>query len=189
MVIQERVYSADEFWELSRQPEYADRHLELIEGEIYPMTPAGGEHGEVTFDFSLRIGSFVKSNRLGRVTAAETGYVLFRNPDGKDTVRAPDIGFVSISRAPEPLSEQFVPFAPDLAVEVISPSDRADEVEAKVLQYLRAGVRLIWLVYPASRTIVVHSPNRIHRLTIDDTLDGGDVLPGFQVKINDIFPS
>lgn len=190
MVVQERLYTAEEFWELLKEPEYAGRHLELVEGEIREMTPAGGEHGEVTFDFGLRIGNFVKEHRLGRVTAAETGYVLWKNPDphGKDTVRAPDIGFISIERAPAPFTEKFIPIVPDLAVEVVSPNDLAGDVEDKVLDYLRYGVRQVWLLYPSSRTVVIHTPTEIRRLTVNDILEGGDVLPGFSIKVSEIFP-
>lgn len=190
MVVQERFYTAEEFWELLQEPAYAGRHLELVEGEIREMTPAGGEHGEVTFDFGLRVGNFVKQHQLGRVTAAETGYILWKNPapGGKDTVLAPDIGFVSIERAPQPFTEKFIPIVPDLAIEIVSPNDKAWEIDDKVLIYLRYGVRQVWIVYPSSRTVVIHTPTHIRRLTADDTLEGGNVLPGFSIKVSDIFP-
>lgn len=189
MVVQERFYTAEEFWELLKEPEYAGRHLELVEGEIREMTPAGGEHGEVAIAIGSILWNFVKQHRLGRVTAAETGYVLWKNPDprGKDTVRAPDVGFVSIERAPEPFAEKFIPLVPDLAVEVVSPNDLAGDVEDKVLDYLRYGVRQVWLLYPSSRTVVIHMPTQIRRLTVNDTLDGGDVLPDFSLKVSEIF--
>lgn len=188
MVIREKWVTADEFWEFIQLPENAGRRLELVEGVICEMSPAGGEHGEVIVELTLLIGNFVKQHQLGRVTAAETGYILFQNPGDRDTVRGPDVGFISKERAPQPLGERFVPVAPDLAVEVVSPWDRADEVEAKVLEYLRYDVRLVWVVYPASHTIMVHTAASIRRLTAEDTLDGGDVLPGFAVKVSEIFP-
>ncbi len=190
MVVQERFYTAEEFWELLKEPEYASRHLELVEGKIREMTPAGGEHGEVTFDFGLRIGNFVKQHGLGRVTAAETGYILWKDPDpkGKDTVLAPDIGFVSIERAPHPFTEKFVPIVPDLVIEVVSANDKAWEIDDKVLIYLRYGVRQVWVVYPSSRTVVIHTSKDIRRLTVNDTLEGGDVLPGFSIRVSEIFP-
>jgi len=188
MVIQEKFYTAEEFWEISHRPENANKRLELVEGEIREMTPAGGEHGEVTFDLGLFVGNFVKKHNLGRVTAAETGYVLFKNPKGKDTVRGPDIGFISIERAPQPFAGKFIPMPPDLAVEVVSPEDAADEVDEKVQLYLRYGVRLVWVVYPKTKAIIVHTADSMYRLSVNDTLDGGDVLPGFTLKVSEIFP-
>jgi Uma2 family endonuclease len=190
MVTQERFYTAEEFWDYCQLPENRDRHLELFEGEIREMTPAGGEHGEITFDFGLNVGNFVKQHNLGRVTAAETGYVLYKNPvpGGKDTILAPDIGFVSINRAPQPFGGKYVPMPPDLAVEVMSPNDSAEEIEEKVNLYLKYGVLMIWVLYPATKTIIIHTPASVKRLTLDDTLDGGDVLPGFKLNVGEIFP-
>jgi Uma2 family endonuclease len=189
MVIREKFYTAEEFWEIAHLPEFVDKRLELIEGEIQEMSPAGGEHGEVGGDLFGFIWNHVRQNGLGRVTAAETGYILFKDPDGKDTVRAPDVGFVSSERAPQPFTEKYIPMAPDLAVEVVSPGDSADEIETKVTQYLRYGVRMVIVVYPTTKTVLVHTPTGLKRLTIEDTLDGGDVLPGFTLKVREIFPT
>jgi len=190
MVTQERFFTAEAFWDFCQLPENRDRRLELVEGEIRELTPAGGEHGEVTGDLFGFIWNFARERGLGRVTAAETGFILYKNPDpdGKDTVRAPDVAFVSIERAPEPLPAQFVPIVPDQVVEVVSPNDRAEEIEEKISLYLKYGVRMIWVTYCVTRTIVIHTPTSIKRLTIDDTLDGDDVLPGFTLKVSDIFP-
>jgi Uma2 family endonuclease len=181
MVISERLYSADAFWELAQLPEHSGKRLELVNGEIREKVPAGGEHGEIAFDLGLLVGSYVKQHHLGRVTAAETGYILHTDAD---TVRAPDVGFVRLERAPEPFAEIFIPLAPDLAIEVVSPGDKAHEIEEKVLDYLSYGVRAVWIVYPSSRTLVIH--------TIDgmkDMLEGSDILPGFKIAVNEIFPT
>lgn len=183
-----KTYTVDEFWDYVHLPENAGRRLELVNGEIREMVPTGGEHGEVTFDFSLMIGNFVKKNKLGRITAAETGYILGIRPDGKPDVRAPDIGFVSIERAPEPFESKFIPLVPDLAVEVVSPGDEAKEIEEKVKHYLRSGVRMVWVMYPSVKSIIVRKPTEIKELSQDDELSGEDVLPGFSVKVSDIFP-
>lgn len=190
MTIRERVMTAEAFWDYCQLGENAERRLELVEGEITEMTPSGGEHGEVAGNLFGILWNYVQEHRLGRLSAAETGYVLWKNPDpdGRDTVRAPDVGFVRMERAPEPFGERFVPFAPDLAVEVVSPGDAAAEIEFKVSQYLHYGVQMVWVVYPATRAVMVHRRDRIQRLTEEETLDGEAVLPGFQVRVGEIFP-
>src|SRR6185369_10309656 len=106
--------------------------------------------------------------------------ILFKNPDpdGKDIVRAPDVGFVRADRVPEELPDRgYVPFAPDLAVEVVSPDDSADEVAQKVAEYLKYGTRLVWVLYAKSKEVKVHTPDRVVKtLKVGDVLDGGDVL-------------
>ncbi|MBN1964726.1 MAG: Uma2 family endonuclease, partial [Anaerolineae bacterium] len=134
MVVQEQLYTAEDLWERAQMT--GDARLELVRGEIITMPPAGGEHGEIAFDIGLAVGMFVKQHRLGRITTAETGYILASDPH---TVRAPDLGFISSERAPEPLPKEFIPFAPDLAVEVVSPNDTARDIHDRVIDFLRAG--------------------------------------------------
>jgi Uma2 family endonuclease len=123
------------------------------------------------------------------VTAAETGYILYKNPDpkGKDTVLAPDVGFMSKERAAAKASEGFVNGAPDLAIEVVSPSDRYSKIARKVELYLRYGTRLVLVVDADEQTIVRYSPTETKIFGINDTLDFGDVLPGFTIQVRDIF--
>lgn len=191
MAIQEKTISADEFWELCQTPEYEDLHIELIEGVIEEMAPAGGEHGVIIVKTTLRVGGFVEAGDLGYVTAAETGFVMYKRPSGKHTVLAPDIGFVAKHRALEGLPKQFVPFPPDLAVEVISPSESYTNVARKVALYLRYGTRLVWVIDPAERTVAIHTlfDGVPTSKTLDElaTLEGGDVLPGFTLPVRDIF--
>lgn len=184
---QERLYSADDFWEIAHSAENEDRHLELIEGMLHEMSPAGEEHGDVAMEFGRLIANHVKANNLGRVTAAETGYILRKQPKGKDTVLAPDVGFISRERAAERPSQKFVPFAPDLAVEVVSPSDSYTTVRRKIALYLRYGTKQVWLANPELRTVEIHTTDGIRLLSENDTLDGGDILPGFTVKVGEIF--
>jgi Uma2 family endonuclease len=191
-VVQERQsYSVEEFWELCQLPEYVGRRLELVEGELIEMSPTGGEHGETTVDLTLLVGNFVKRNKLGRLSGAETAYILYQDPDLtiKPTVRAPDLGFVRLERAPKPFGPGFIPLVPDLAVEVVSPSERANDLVSKVRDYLHYGVRLIWIVYPEKRMVEVHSKGNYRQLFMKDMLDGEDVLPGFSLKVSDIFPA
>ena len=124
--------------ELEKMPQ-TDARVELVEGEIIKMPPAGHEHGEIAGNIFAAMHAFIRKNKLGKVYAAETGFILHRNPD---TVRAPDAAFVTAERAKETEgNEGFFPGPPDLAVEVISPNDSDEDVEAKVLDYLRAGTR------------------------------------------------
>lgn len=187
MTVQEKLYSVDDFWELEQLPEYIDMRLELVEGVIVTMPPAGGEHGGVAANLLGLIWSQVTQRKLGHVTAAETGYVLFQNDAGRATVRAPDVGFTSFERMPDRLPPTFIPLPPDLAVEVVSPNDKAEDIESKINQYLRAGVRLIVFAYPSTRTVTVYAGSTILRLSGDDAIDFSPVLPGFSLRVSEIF--
>lgn len=185
--IEQRFYSAEELWEAAHRPENAGKRLQLIEGELCEMPPAGGEHGGITLDLGAMIRNHVKTHDLGYTTAAETGYILFKNADGKDTVVGPDVGFIAKQRLPGGLPKGYIPAPPDLAVEVVSPGDSADEIDQKVVLYLRSGTRLVWVCYPKTKMIVAHTTDEILRFDISDTLDGGDVLPGFKLAVRDVF--
>lgn len=195
MVTRERLYTADDLWELSQRPEYAGKRLRLIEGVLYEVSPTGWLHGDVTWILALHVGNYVLANKLGRMTGAETGFILNKDSDGKDTLMAPDIGFIQAERIPAELTEQYVPFAPDLAVEVLSPSNTDAEITVKVEAYLRYGTRLVWVVAPKEQRISVYRPTgeaneaNIRFLSIDNTLDGEDVLPGFSLPLRQLFES
>lgn len=187
MLTAEKQYTAADLWALSHEPAYADQRLELSEGDLIVMSPAGGEHGGVAGAFFAFIWTFVRQNQSGYVTAAETGYILYQNPDGRDTVRAPDVGFVTKERLPEGLPQGYIPLAPDLAVEVVSPNDDAEDVQRKVMEYLRYGTRLVWVAYPRTRSVVVHTAEKAITLDSSGTLDGGAVLPGFQLPVREVW--
>ncbi len=159
---------------------------ELVKGELRMMTPAGFEHGRVAARINLLVGQHVLQNDLGVVLAAETGFTLARNPD---TVRAPDVAFVRQDQIPpEDQHHKFAELAPDLVVEVASPSDTRASVEEKVQNYLNAGVRLIWVVYPQTKSVMEYRPEtEIRNLIPEDTLQGYDVLPGFRCKVTEFF--
>lgn len=144
------------------------------------------DHGRLASRVALRVAGYVEANDLGEVFIAETGFVLCENPP---TVRAPDVAFVSNARLPAPEdSVRFGHLAPDLAVEIVSPSNTAAEILDKVADYLDAGSRLIWIVEPAGRRVTVYrSRTEIQLLQGDDALDGYDVLPGFSVRVAEIF--
>jgi Uma2 family endonuclease len=187
MVIHERFYSAEDLWELSHSADYAGQRLELIEGMLLVMSPAGGEHGGLAVTFAVEVGGFVKANHLGYCTVAETGYLLYKNPNGRDVVLAPDFAFVAGHRLPEGLPKKYIPLAPDLAVEIVSPNDTASEIHDKVTTYLKYGTKMVWVAYPSSRTVAVHTQAGAKTLGVGDTLDGGTALPGFSLGISEIF--
>jgi Uma2 family endonuclease len=159
---------------------------ELIEGELRRMSPAGDEHGLVGMELAIPLGSHIKKNKLGKLYLAETGFLIGTNPD---TVRAPDIAFVRMERIKEtPGLKGYRLGAPDLVVEVVSPGDTVSEVEEKVSEWLEAGARMVWVVSPKLHTVTVYrSLTDIVTLTEKDTLVGGDVVPGFQIRIAEIF--
>lgn len=187
MTTQEKLYTADDLWELSHHPDYSERRLELTKGRLIDMAPAGGKHGGVALKLGRLIGNFVEDSGLGFATAAETGYILATDPATGATVRAPDVGFIVGERLPDGLPVRYIPLAPDLAVEVVSPTDTAAEVQDKVVEYLSAGVRMVWVVYPSSKTITVHLPGASRTLDENATLEGGNVLPGFSVPVRNVF--
>ena len=168
------------------QPGAPDGLYELIDGEIIEVTPTGDRPSSVTATFTYFVTGHVRVHRLGRVYSAEGGFAPF---PGHQTVRSPDVAFVRADRLP-PDSERdkFPRLAPDLAVEVISPSDPMANVLAKVEMWLEAGVRLLWLVDPRARTVSVYAPGQeTNLLTESDDLDGGDVLPGFRIPLGELF--
>jgi len=180
--------SADRFIALVDSPEYANRIVELVEGEIIEMPLPNGEHGEILAILTIKVGQYVLEGNLGRVATGDTGFILERNPGGRDTVRGMDLAFISRSKAPAPLPSAFVEFAPDLAVEVILPSNDAADIRLKIRQLLDAGTTLIWIVYPELRIVDVHTRDGASTLEAGDALSGGDVLPGFEIPVREIFP-
>ena len=158
---------------------------ELVRGELVMMSPAGGEHGRIVMNVGAPMHALVKERALGTVFGAETGFVIGRKPD---TVRAPDVAFVRLARLPAERWTGFFPGAPDLAVEVLSPEDRASEVLAKVRDWLGAGCAAVWVVDPKTRTISVYdAPGRARVLGVDEILDGGELLPGFALPVAEVF--
>ncbi|HEX6107389.1 MAG TPA: Uma2 family endonuclease [Gemmatimonadales bacterium] len=168
--------------------QYPDaKYLELVRGVPRVCEPPGGVHGMIAGRLMSRLGDYVERRRLGTVLV-EAGYVLQRGPD---TVRGPDVSFISAARLPpERIPEAFIPGAPDLAVEILSPSSRWAEVEEKLADYFAAGARLVWVVDPAARRVIVRHPDRPARVVAaGDTLDGEDVVPGFAVPVAELFPA
>jgi len=177
-----RLMTADEFLAM---PLDGMRH-ELVRGEVTTMSLPGGQHGEVASEALLLLGVHVKTHGLGKTYAAETGFIVRRDPD---TVRGADVAFVRRERRAQITApEKYVPFAPDLAIEVASPNDRPAEIAEKTRDWLEAGTRLVWNVDPRSRTATVHRPGQdTVVLAEDDALDGAEVVPGFRCRVKDLF--
>ena len=158
---------------------------ELVYGEIVFMAPASAEHGGVAAELLYRIKAYVDEKRLGKVFAAETGFTIARNPD---LTLAPDVAFVQTSRLPPQKVSGFYDGPPDLAVEVLSPSDRPSAVTAKIIRWLDAGAVSVWIVDPSKRSVDVHSAKvALSKFGINDVLADEPTLPGFFLKIRDVF--
>lgn len=147
--------------------------------------PPGAEHGGIAIGIGARLWSFIREHRLGRVVN-DSGFILSEDPP---TVRVPDVAFIAAVRIPsEGLPTRYFPGPPDLAVEIVSPSNTLVEVQARISDYLAAGTRLIWVVEPRSRTITTYrSDQEIRLLREDGELDGGDVVPGFRMGVKEVF--
>jgi Uma2 family endonuclease len=157
---------------------------ELRAGELHKRMPAGEEHGLTSMAFGWRLAQFVGEHDLGRVYAAETGFKLAVNPD---TVLAPDVAFVRKGKLTQ-VQKGFSNVVPDLAVEVVSPSDVYTEVEDKVKEWLEFGVTVVVVVNPRQRTVKVHrSLKDVVVLTEQDVLKLEDILPGWELDIKAIF--
>jgi Uma2 family endonuclease len=158
---------------------------ELVRGELIMMSPAEWNHGRIASRLDSRLRSYVEAQGLGEVAAAETGFLLSRNPD---TVRAPDVAFVRRDRLGMAPAQGFFPVAPDLALEVLSPDDTAGAFMEKVQQWLEAGCAHVWVVNPKNQTITVYQ--RDGRMTVyreRDEVDGGELLPGFRLRVASVF--
>jgi Uma2 family endonuclease len=159
------------------------KRTELVKGVLVVRELPGYRHGLVIMDLATRLDTHVRAAALGRVLP-EVGFKLATDPD---TVRGPDIAFVSKARLPDPQAAGYPAGAPDLVVEVLSPGDRAGEVLAKVADWLSAGARLIWVIDPARRIARVYRLDGTEQiLTASDALDGEDVVPGFTCPLGEI---
>ena len=175
-----RLITADELFN-SPDP----RRYELVRGVPRVSEPPGGVHGRLAIKLGARLDEHVTRLGLGTVLV-EAGYVLKREPD---TVRGPDVSFVSAARLPpDRIPEQFISGPPDLAIEILSPGDHWAEIEEKVADYLAGGARWVWLVDPRERRLIVRYPDRPSRVLADsDIFDGEDVVPGFTLDLAELF--
>lgn len=180
--VAERLMTADELLTLDM-----DDHIkvELAQGVLVTMPPAAMKHSRLSSLLLALIFNFDRDHNLGGwVTGEQGGYLLSTNTD---TVRAPDVGYICKARISLYDEGTYFPAAPDLAVEIVS-GESASELQEKIDEYFAHGARLVWALFPKTRTIHVYtSATNIHILKAGDTLDVGDVLPGFSVPVSDIF--
>ena len=184
MTTQTRLMTAEE---LFKMPDDGYHRYELVRGELRTMAPPGTYHGKSATRVGMHLGNFVNENDLGEVYIAEVGFLIGSNPDH---VRAPDVAFVRREREDE-VGEMhgYFPGPPDLAIEVISPNDIYREVNEKVQDWLDAGTRMVIVINPRRREVRVHAPLAdTVILTPGDTLDGGDVVPGWTIPVSRVFP-
>jgi Uma2 family endonuclease len=181
-VADKTLYTPDDLLSLPDEKGY-----ELVDGELVERT-MGAVSSWVGTQISHHLNQFVHEHRLGWVLGADCGYHCF--PDSPNTVRRPDVSFVRSDRLPDSkLPTGYFRLAPDLAVEVISPNDLAYDVEEKIREYLKAGIRLIWIVYPQTMTVTVYRPDgSSSHLGASEELSGEDVIPGFRCAMTSIFP-
>lgn len=179
--VKKHLFTADEFAALPSN----GLRLELIRGEIVAMAPTFEDHGVAALRLAVLLGQYVLANNLGRMCAAETGFLIAENPD---TVRAPDLSFTSASRVSLRPVQGWARVMPDLVAEVVSSGDRPAETAEKVQMWLDAGVKLVWVVYPTRQVIEVYQPGEATiTLTAEASLGGGSVVPGFSVPVGEVF--
>lgn len=184
MAVQDQTHklTIEEFQAFEARPENVDRSFELIDGEIIEKMPSFVP-SEIALTVGFYIKGFVLEHRTGYVTGEAGGYVM-----SPGNVFNPDVGYISKARLPE-MPEREAPVPPDLAVEVKSPTDSKRALHRKAEKYLEFGTRLVWLVFPDEQTVLVYTRDKddYETIKLDGILDGGDVLPGFTLKLEDIF--
>ena len=159
---------------------------ELDEGELIMMVLDGEEHGRIEGDIVGLLHAEAKKRRLGRLYSSDTGFVLREDPD---IVRSPDVAFVLKERFPLPVTSRgFICGAPDLAVEVRSPSQSPADLDRKVQQYLDNGTDTVWVIYPRKKEALVRdSTGAAKRVTLDGFLEAPRILPGVRIALQDVF--
>lgn len=179
MVLREKLYTAEEFFEIARLPENVHRRLELEDGVIIEMAASRPINTVIAARMSTFLNNYIFENNIGYITGADGGFKL-----SNGRVRQPDVAFVSKARYPR-LPAEFEG-GPDLAVEVVSPNE---DVLKKVNEYLESGTQLVWVIYPDEQLIHIFEPEQQwEKLRVGDILSGKDVLPNFSLVVKDVFP-
>ncbi len=180
-----KLMTAEEFCDWVHQPEQADKWFELVRGEVIELPAPNKPHGVVCIRVGHLLMNYVDQRGFGYVTCNDSGVILERDPD---TVRGPDVALYEDANTFAELHPKYGEVPPRLAVEVLSPNDRANKVLRKINDYLRCGVGMVWVIDPEIRTVTVHQPGKQQiELTESQELTGEDVLPGFRCLVSDFF--
>lgn len=180
-----RRMTAEEFFEWVHLPENRNKWFELVRGEVIELPPPMKPHGSVCANAARILGNYTFQCRKGYITCNDSGVILERDPD---TVRGPDVALYQDAKKFADLHPKYGEVPPRLAVEVLSPSDSAKQVNRKITDYLESGVELVWLIDPEDRTITVYRRDRgPERFKQDSQLSGDGILPGFQCLVADFF--
>jgi Uma2 family endonuclease len=170
--------------EFNELPDNGVRY-ELDEGELAPMTFPRPKYQRVAKRILIVLERYLERHPIGEAFLSDTGFVLSENPA---TLRGPDVSFLGAKRVEDVDPNSDIPGAPDLAVEVVSPSDSAAELTRKVNQYLKAGSHTVWVVYPDERQVLVFERSGIVRIVSEEqALDAPALLPGFSVPVSSLF--
>ncbi len=186
MAVQKKLMTSAEFREFTQQPQNANKLWERIDGEIFEVMATNPYSSSLAGEIYFHFKTYLRQNPIAHATVADGGYDIT-----DDDTFAPDVAIILKSRQPTLPKEGFNPIPPDLAVEVISPSDlrnRKERIDAKLEKYKAARVPLLWLVYATRQEVEVYQPDKMMQiLGINGILDGSDVLPGFMLAVKDIF--
>lgn len=167
------------------------RIREIVDGQWVQAEEekmAGELHGAIATNLIMALGSYARAHNLGRVYPADTTYILEQDEHGVQLMRLLEVSFVSNPRVKTHDRETYYQLAPDLAIEIISPSERAVAARAKLKDSLRTGVRQVWQVFPETQEVVVYlADGTMHPYTVGQTIPGADLLPGFELAVADIF--
>lgn len=187
MIVRDRIYTVDDVWRLAQLPENEHKFYTLIDGELCFMSRPGGVHGLLASLIAHFLWTYILDRDLGHVTT-ESGY---HPPDSLTTLLGPDVGYVHRDRAPQPFPARSVPVMPDLAVEVLSPSNTWPELRRKAEVYLQHGTTLVWLVNPDEQSVEVwrriDGKPTSETVASDGVLSGDPVLPGFSLALDALF--
>lgn len=180
-----RLMSAEEFWEWQHRPENRESEFELVRGEVVELSRPGGRHGAVCGNVGGILWNFTRQRQKGYVCLNDTGVIIERDPD---TVRGPDVLLYDELIRFDELNPRFIDKPPDLAVEVLSPNGRMAKVMRRVEEFLRQGIKLVWVLDPEERAVTVFRAGKGHYVLAEkDELTGDDVLPDFRVRVADFF--